>query len=169
MLALRNKLPRRREHAPGPTQEGGSPMQDQQPTGPNPSGLCMCGCGETTRLAQESNRKWGDVKGTPRRYLKNHHTRKSGVDYVEEDRGHETPCWVWQRSRERCGYGHVRKDGRLVPAHRVYYERQVGPIPEGLELDHLCRVRACVNPDHLEPVTMQENRRRAAVARRAAA
>lgn len=51
-------------------------------------------------------------------------------------------------------------DGRLVRAHRFSYERAVGPIPAGLQIDHLCRVRACVNPAHLEPVTCGENVRR---------
>lgn len=65
-------------------------------------------------------------------------------------------CWEWQGPRAR-GYGRVSIDGRMRPAHRVAYETLVGPVPEGLVLDHLCRVRACVNPDHLEPVTNREN------------
>lgn len=51
-------------------------------------------------------------------------------------------------------------DGKMRLAHRVAYEIHVGPIPDGLEIDHLCRVRCCVNPDHLEPVTHRENMRR---------
>jgi len=58
------------------------------------------------------------------------------------------------------GYGTFYLDGRSQKAHRVAYELLVGPIPEGLTLDHLCRVRHCVNPDHLEPVTRLENWRR---------
>lgn len=71
-------------------------------------------------------------------------------------------CWIWTAAT-RTGYGvtHVgsRTDGsrRYVMVHRLLYEHLVGPIPEGLDLDHLCRVRACVNPAHLEPVTRQEN------------
>jgi hypothetical protein len=71
----------------------------------------------------------------------------------------ETGCWVWQRSRDTRGYGHVRLAGRLRVAHRVLYERDRGPIPEGLTLDHLCRNKACVNPAHLEAVTHREVRR----------
>ncbi len=68
------------------------------------------------------------------------------------------PCWMWiaHVNRHR-GYGHFNAGGREGYAHRFAYELLVGPIPDGLELDHLCRVRHCVNPAHLEPVTRREN------------
>jgi hypothetical protein len=83
--------------------------------------------------------------------------------YVIEDHGHTTPCWVWQGALAcgRSGYGRLNVGGRLVPAHRYYYEHVVGPIPERLVLDHLCGTTRCVNPAHLEPVTQTENVRRA--------
>jgi hypothetical protein len=68
----------------------------------------------------------------------------------------ETGCWEWTATRNKKGYG-VIWDGKTRGAHRVAYELFVGPIPEGLQLDHLCRVRHCVNPAHLEPVTCREN------------
>jgi hypothetical protein len=68
-----------------------------------------------------------------------------------------TGCWEWQGSRSRSGYGRWRVGDKLQQAHRVLYEEFVGPIPDGLDLDHLCRNRACVNPGHMEPVTRQEN------------
>lgn len=66
-------------------------------------------------------------------------------------------CWLWTAARGGGGYGIISVDGHMRPAHRVLYELVVGPIPEGLQLDHLCRVRHCVNPGHLEPVTAREN------------
>lgn len=71
-------------------------------------------------------------------------------------------CWLWTSSTRGEGYG--KFSGSSVgtdSAHRISYILLVGPIPDGLELDHLCRVRNCVNPDHLEPVTNAENVRRA--------
>lgn len=67
-------------------------------------------------------------------------------------------CWHWQGNLKARGYGYFAIHRKFVrSAHRVVYSTLAGPIPEGLELDHLCRVRHCVNPSHLEPVTRQEN------------
>lgn len=65
----------------------------------------------------------------------------------------ESGCWEWIGTLSSEGYGRFEKD----LAHRVSYRRSVGPIPEGLQLDHLCRNRRCVNPEHLEPVTGRIN------------
>ena len=67
---------------------------------------------------------------------------------------------VWQLSTKTDGYGRLNVKGVHHQAHRAAYETWIGPIPEGLQLDHLCRNRACCNPDHLEPVTNRENQRR---------
>jgi hypothetical protein len=75
----------------------------------------------------------------------------------------ENGCWLWQRATNEKGYGRVQFQGRHRAAHRVSYTTFVGPIPEGLQLDHLCRVRHCINPAHLEPVTHDENHRRKTV------
>lgn len=66
-------------------------------------------------------------------------------------------CWVWTACRVWNGYGQFRVAGKTVYAHRFAYELLVGPIPDGLELDHLCRNRACVNPSHLEVVDSRTN------------
>lgn len=70
-------------------------------------------------------------------------------------------CWEWTASKDRLGYGRFGSYTRgSTLAHRVSYKLFVGPIPEGMELDHLCGNRGCVRPDHLEPVTHAENMRR---------
>jgi hypothetical protein len=67
-------------------------------------------------------------------------------------------CWLWQgHVDKRSGYGKFRMLGRTELAHRAAYLMLKGEIPQGRYLDHLCRVRHCVNPDHLEPVTPQTN------------
>lgn len=80
--------------------------------------------------------------------------------YIVND---ETGCWEWQAARRRgSGYGIENANGIPTNAHRVGYAMLVGPIPAGLVLDHLCGNTSCVNPDHLQPVTQAENRRRQA-------
>jgi hypothetical protein len=81
------------------------------------------------------------------------------VEYIEDENG----CWIWQKQTIGKGYGRKWVDGRGVLAHRWYYEQANEPIPEGLQIDHLCRVKRCVNPAHLEVVTNTENRRRRSV------
>lgn len=67
-------------------------------------------------------------------------------------------CWLWRAKLNASGYGTFGiTEGNTVLAHRFAYELLIGPIPQGLQLDHLCRVRACCNPAHLEPVTNFEN------------
>ena len=77
--------------------------------------------------------------------------------------GYGSPCWEWKLARNCDGYGMAYDGRRVTVAHRVEYERHGRRIPQGLTLDHLCRVKACVNPDHSEPVSVQENLRRSAL------
>ena len=123
-------------------------------------GHCQCGCGEPTPLAKKTRHELGHVKGDPLPYIHGHNRRKSGTEYVEEDRGYETPCWIWQRAKHPRGYGTTTQNGKQVYAHRALWERANGPIPAGAELDHLCRVHECVRPDHMEPVTHKTNMER---------
>ena len=125
--------------------------------------LCECGCGGTTpeRYASRS----AALKGKRPRFINGHHTTVQ-QPWVEEDRGYKTPCWTWQLQISEFGYGlrWVRegptRKRMLRLAHRLTYVEKYGTIPEGCELDHLCRNRDCVNPDHLEAVTRAVHRRR---------
>lgn len=112
--------------------------------------LCECGCGEPAPIATKTYKKWGHVIGEPVRFRRGHGNRKHDFSFDVDENG----CWIFRGYiNTRNGYGYI---GRK-PAHRVYYEKHVGAIPAGLEIDHKCRNRACVNPDHLEPVTHSEN------------
>src|ERR1041385_5776032 len=66
-------------------------------------------------------------------------------------------CWIWMGSLNGCGYAQITTDDGAIPVHRINYQHFRGPIPEDLELDHLCRCRFCVNPYHTEPVTTEVN------------
>lgn len=86
--------------------------------------------------------------------------------WARVNRDLDTGCWLWTGPLNHAGYAAFRVPGKTTTTgHRHAYEVMVEPIPAGLELDHLCRVRACVNPAHLEPVTHAENMRRAAAVR----
>lgn len=118
-----------------------------------PVGFCQCGCGARTRIAKQDRPDRGYRKGEPLFYVGTHNTRvqrKSQIEYLEDA---ETGCWNWQGAITPAGYG---KLGEAM-AHRLVYERERGQIAAGLVLDHRCRNRRCVNPDHLEPVTQSEN------------
>lgn len=77
------------------------------------------------------------------------------IGYVIQENG----CWEWVGCHSSGGYGAIGVwgQGRVTRAHRWMYERERGVIPKGMQIDHLCRNRGCVNPDHLEPVTHREN------------
>src|SRR4051812_41530336 len=68
-----------------------------------------------------------------------------------------TGCWEWQGTKNSEGYGRITVFRKNRRAHRIAYEAFVGPIPDGLSLDHLCRNTSCVNPAHLEPLPIKEN------------
>lgn len=125
--------------------------------------LCECGCGLPTPLSDRTDATLGLRKGEPRRFRKGHRITTPWQDnfwkYVT--RGGPKDCWEWLGSKTDDGYGvfHVRRltEAWNKGAHRVAYELLVGPIGEGLTLDHTCVNTSCINPAHLEPVTQREN------------
>ena len=121
-------------------------------------GRCSCGCGEVTTVAKKTDRRHGNVRGKPRRFVRGHHRRLPDESRYEVAEGQlPNPCWVWRGYVGAHGYGHTGTD----LAHRYFYKKYVAPIPEGLVLHHACNLKTCVNPDHLVPVSKRENSLRA--------
>lgn len=112
-------------------------------------------------------------KGLPLRPIMNRTgpiAKPAVVRFAEKAALQDDGCIVWIGGKTLGGYGvfadkATHEQNTKAMAHRWSYEHHVGPIPEGLDLDHLCRNRACVNPEHLEPVTREVNIRRAAALR----
>lgn len=127
-----------------------------------PKGFCQCGCGEKTAIADETARNQFRFKGQPVRRISGHGKKRHWDKYEISPTG----CWVWTGILDKGGYAAgVQIGGRGSKRKRVmryFYETLIGQIPKGLVLDHLCRTRACVNPLHLEPVTIKENSHRGA-------
>ena len=128
-------------------------------------GLCKCGCGQKTTISQQREKRSGYEKGQPKNYISGHN-QKLPYAFVLEDRGYSSPCWIWIRGLDQAGgYGLLGNTTKNVlrgsrRAHRYFYNLIIGPIPEGLQLHHLCRVKRCVNPNHLEPLTPAQHKRK---------
>lgn len=124
---------------------------------------CKCGCGTPTPWMPKNARYAIYADGhNPRR------PRPRAERFWEKvDKAGPNGCWLWTASLNEHGYGYFGRGrgvtGVTTKAHRVAYELVVGPLPEGMVLDHICSVRSCVNPAHLEPVTQRENLRRSPV------
>lgn len=120
----------------------------------------MCGCGNPTPISPRNHRAKGLAKGHATKYLAGHSPRLlSGPMWLVDDLG----CWIWQRSKQNTfrpqvvTWDKTTKTRKHHLAHRWLYEQHVGPIPSGMDLDHLCCRPECVNPAHMEPVTKAEN------------
>ena len=133
--------------------------------------LCGCGCGTPTDPAPYHRPITGWVKGHPKPFVRfhhlrgNQHRRRKGPQYQIEDRGYTSPCWIWQFAINRSGYGITSVGRRPKLAYAVYHDRVKTPPGAGEQRDHLCRVRACVNPDHIEVVPAAVNVQRGALAK----
>jgi len=116
--------------------------------------ICLCGCGlEVTSP---------DKQGVVRYWHKGGHAARKFVQYSIENKEYKTDCWLWRLSKNKFGYGMIGMGRNLNPqlAHRYYYEKVKGFIPKKMQLDHLCRNRDCVNPEHLEIVNNKINSHR---------
>jgi len=112
--------------------------------------FCACGCGHLA-VAYNNN---------PPPYLFGHHKHPpKELPYTVTNDG----CWMWQRGLTGSGYGQITRGSATFQAHRAYYEQKYGTLLLGQVADHLCRHRACVNPDHVEPVSVATNTRRGKV------
>ncbi len=133
-----------------------------------PYGYCWCGCGERTPVAKTTAKKRLVFSNEPYRYRPGHHTiikpRSLSERFWPKVLRQPDGCWRWIGFVYKEGYGRIRssggRSGESLYAHRVSYEMAHEPIPDGLELDHLCRNRWCVSRAHLEAVTHSENVRR---------
>ena len=140
--------------------------------------LCACGCDNPAPLHRSTDRRYGAVKGQPTRYIKGHNrpfpagnklTYRPAAERFREKISvtdlfplapEYGPCWEWTGCHNSQGYGMFWDGKRKGTAHAFSYQLFKGPIPEGLEIDHLCRNRNCSQPKHLEAVSRSENNRR---------
>lgn len=131
-------------------------------------GVCECGCGKKTRIAVYDRPECGWISGHPKRFIHGHNGAKTdeikAMDFWGKFRFVQgilpSFCWQWTGAVNKGGYGVNYLFTDNVCAHRIAFTETGGEIPEGLELDHLCRNRRCINPHHLEPVTRTVNSRR---------
>lgn len=132
-------------------------------------GKCECGCGGVTAIATHTDRSKGWERGKPLRFLLGHNARvtnrprRTSVgpdDWTVEERGFETPCWIWKHGgpvNHRSRHRRVGIDGGYESVHAAVYRRLVGPVPHGCELHHRCEQQECVRPDHLLPLPKSEH------------
>ena len=161
-MSTRIEAPRRCVNTPGLAQEIGLPMLVKDTCSIEGCERTVCARGWCGMHYNRWHRR-GSVEKRPRIYdfrqLFWSKVDKLGV--IPDHRPDLGRCWDWTASLNvRSGYGQASLNRKMRPAHVVSYELEIGSVPDGLVLDHLCRRRNCVNPAHLEPVTLAENTRR---------
>ncbi len=125
-------------------------------TDSTPYGYCKCGCGRKTPISPDNRTKSGHVKGEPIPYCRGHHPSRADLSYTVNENG----CWIPSKKPMNTGYVMFCCHGKRVLAHIYMWVKANGPVPRGMEIDHLCRNRNCCNPDHVEPVTRMVNSQR---------
>jgi HNH endonuclease len=135
----------------GHLKQGGEPLTNTE------FGYCQCGCGERTTVSDETDSSHGYTRGVPRRWKKGHQTGMPQT-WVEEDRGHETPCHIWEGGRSgRYGWARSRPGLKASFAHLMAWRIANGSVPAGHHLHHLCEQPLCVRLDHLAVKTKTEH------------
>lgn len=129
-------------------------------------GYCHCGCNKKTTIAEVTINRLNQIKGEPMRFCKGHRVRQDPKIFIKKEhrgyvtkQGKRSKCWIWQRGKFKSGYGRVKRN---ICAHVYFYKKKFKKIPKGKQLDHLCQIRICCRPSHLEPVTQMINLQRGA-------
>lgn len=115
--------------------------------------LCACGCGQRTPIAKRTAREYGTQRGEPLTFARGHRIRTEPVPGEPDENG----CLLWPGAVGTKGHGLISRAGYRTTAHRWFYIREHGPLPPEIHLHHTCGNPACVNIDHLQPVTAAEH------------